>query len=513
LPKAKFSLQLVTAALIPLLLVVAHEILWPGPISVFNWGEPDFGYLFNSADIRFGSPPGHVDHPGTTVQSFGVAMLVALEWLRGGLPGFGDWYDDFLRNPGLYHYANSLALALVAALGLWAMAAGLLRRGHALGLVVLLQLLPFLEYNAWYYIPRVSPEKLLFFLNCGFAGFLATREGEERRRPAFALTLGFLLGFALSTKYNCITLFGFLLLVPTVPLALLAFGAAALTFFFFTLPMAELYAMSFRWLGRLGGHQGLYGKGEKGFVPSPETLAENFGILWHEDSWYLSLCLLAVAMGLFLFWRRRSRDGLACALILTAHFVMVLKHPATRYLVPMTAPLLLVAFHAFRGRPRLFPWLAAAAVLPVIPIAAEKPIHTVMGVHRLAPIQTRMDAYRARHPGCAWAYISPTPRVEWALSAGNGSAFRRHTSDLLKHYPASLSYDVSPPRFHRYSVELPAAVAQERMEESNGCFLLGGITYYTAEEHLKDAPFTFEILHNEPEGFYVLKVKKFLGER
>lgn len=505
--------RILLAAVLPVFYIVVHQALWPGPISVFNWGEPDFGYLFNSADLRIGAPPGHTDHPGTTVQSLGVAVLAVAEFFRKGAEGYPGWYDDFLLHPAQFHQWNSIALAVIVALGLWAMGVAFLRRGHGLGLVVFLQLLPFLEYNSWYYVPRVSPEKLLFFLNCALAGFLATREGEERARPGFAMMLGFLLGFALATKYNCLTLFGFLLLLPRLSLFFTGAASALLSFFVFTLPMAGVYSMSFDWLRRLTGHQGMYGKGEKGAIPAAQALAENFRILFQDDSIFLVACLGAVLLAVLLAWRRRARDPIVCALILTAHFAMVLKHPASRYLIPMVAPLLLVAFHAVRSLPRIYPWLAAAAILPAIPNVVEVPIMGVWGVRTVEPAMLSLDGWREKHPECLWAYISPVARVEWALSAGNGSAFKRHTIDLVRLYPQALSFDVSPPRFHRFSSTLPDAVVEERVNEGKGCLYLGGISYLTAVDQLKRAPFRYELVHNEENGPYVLKVTKFAGSR
>jgi len=480
--------------------------MWPGHVGVYNWGEPDFGYLLNSADIYFGAPPGHTDHPGTTVQSLGTAALYFSSLWHSGNPDF-YWYNDLLRRPSHYHLWISWALLLCASSGFWALGAALYRRGYSIGLALFLQLLPFLAYNSWYYVPRVSPEKMLFFLNAILVGWLATREGEERRRLSFPLVLGLLLGFSLATKYNSITLFAFLLVIPGWKGKLLGGFSSLLSFFVFTLPMAEVYWISFRWLRKLSGHTGIYGLGEKGIVPAASALAENFWILWFDDRLFLMACLLAFLVGALLAWSRRSLDCLVSSLVLAAHFLLVLKHPASRYLIPMVVPLMLVAFHALRNARPLLPWLAIFAVLPFLPDVFGKGLISGGSLGQLEPIQAQLDTYRKEHSECDWSYISPVPRVEWAMSAGNGSAFRRHTDDLLRVYPDTLSYDVWPPRFHQFSVNIPFEVVEARVKEGKGCLYLGGLSYNTAKKDLERAPFHFDVVKKE-KNFYVLKVKK-----
>ncbi len=496
--------------LLPLFLVWLHCETWPGHVGVYNWGEPDFGYLLNSADLYFGAAPGHTDHPGTPVQSLGTAVLYFSALLHSGDPDF-YWYDDLLKRPSAYHLYTSWALLACAAAGLWALGTALVRRGYSVGLALFLQLLPFLAYNTWYYVPRVSPEKMMFFLNAILAGWLITVDGEGRKKAIFPLMLGLLLGFSLATKYNTITLFAFLLLVPGWKGKATGAAASVASFILFTLPMAEVYGISFRWLGKLSGHTGIYGLGEKGIVPGVEMLADNFGIIWFDDKIFLVACLIAFVAGLGLAWRRRSLDCAIGSLVLAAHFALVMKHPASRYLIPMAVPLLLVAFHAVKNAPPLAPWLAIFAILPFIPDVFGKSLLSGGSMRQLEPIQARLDGFRAQHSECEWGYISPVPRIEWAMSAGNGSAARRHTQDLLRVYPHTLSYDVWPPRFHRFSVNLPFAVVEEKMMEGKGCLYLGGLSYNTAKADLEKAPFQFDIVAKE-KTFYVLKVKKFFYE-
>src|ERR1035441_9894931 len=59
-----------------------------GPYNGAYLFDPEYAYLFNSLTILFFHMPGHIDHPGTTLQLFG-AFIVFCKWLLGSL--LGPW--------------------------------------------------------------------------------------------------------------------------------------------------------------------------------------------------------------------------------------------------------------------------------------------------------------------------------------------------------------------------------------------------------------------------------------
>src|SRR5262245_51688104 len=48
-----------------------------GPFWYGKNSDPDYAYLFNSLVVAQVRSPGHIDHPGTTLQVFGALVLRA----------------------------------------------------------------------------------------------------------------------------------------------------------------------------------------------------------------------------------------------------------------------------------------------------------------------------------------------------------------------------------------------------------------------------------------------------
>src|SRR5260370_16114734 len=81
-----------------------------GPYYQFGNFDPDYCYLFNALNILTFHPPGHWDHPGTTLQLLG-AIVVLGKWLGSSL--FGVWMPiskAVLSDPESYLHAINLAI-------------------------------------------------------------------------------------------------------------------------------------------------------------------------------------------------------------------------------------------------------------------------------------------------------------------------------------------------------------------------------------------------------------------
>ena len=77
--KGKVVLSLLLFAVIPsIFMFVALQLAQVrGPQWLGSYLEYSYTYLFNSLLIVKGEPPFHTDHPGTTAQVFGAAVLEA----------------------------------------------------------------------------------------------------------------------------------------------------------------------------------------------------------------------------------------------------------------------------------------------------------------------------------------------------------------------------------------------------------------------------------------------------
>lgn len=94
-------------------LLVPRLVNW---IPVWGWyADPGYVYLLNGAVIVRGGTPGHIDHPGTSLQwIIGIVEQVTY-WLAGNQP---DIFSDVVNRPEMYAQVSSWSLFLLYISGL-----------------------------------------------------------------------------------------------------------------------------------------------------------------------------------------------------------------------------------------------------------------------------------------------------------------------------------------------------------------------------------------------------------
>ncbi len=330
---------------LPALLVVAALLLKDarGPFWLGKNSDPDYPYLFNALVIAQIRSPGHIDHPGTTLQAFGAVVLR----VSHAVAGIGDLEDDVLDDPEFYLTNIHQSMIVVGALVLFACGVLTLWATRNLALALVSQLPPFLSTMVMFVLTGVWVEPPLFLLTLLFGAVtLLFLEGKLKERPRLAAVLfGMLTGLALATKITAVPL-------VVVPLLLLpwrskiAYGAwSAAAFFLATLPILPKYRYFLAWVGRLGTHTGAYGEGERGFI-DPEKYLPGLWFLAKNECILFAVLLVSVAV--LAIWPvlrlrlpppdeatgRAFRGLLAVTLTQIAQILLVAKQPDTRYLMP-----------------------------------------------------------------------------------------------------------------------------------------------------------------------------------
>src|SRR6516225_9156134 len=91
-----------------------------GAYFLRNNFDPDYNYLLNSLSVLYLRTPGHTDHPGTTLQILGAAILL-LKWLGISLVGHRQTLaDSVLAHPEEYLRTINVVLnVLIAATLYW----------------------------------------------------------------------------------------------------------------------------------------------------------------------------------------------------------------------------------------------------------------------------------------------------------------------------------------------------------------------------------------------------------
>ncbi len=302
----------------------ARHVLW--------YGDPDFGYLFNSLLLLEGKTPWHVDHPGTPLQLLGAGLI----WLRYQFSGDASGLvADLLRDPIGYHsFVRSFLVAFLMAAQAWC-ASRLLRLNIPVWLCAVAPISPFLVWDGIHYLDHVSPETLL-----SAAGLLLVPLLLEQKHPARA---GFALALMATLKASSLALLPCLLLFSgRQRLAKALFGFAA-AYALITIPIWPRLAWMLGWYAQLLLQGGTYGQSGTPFT-FPAHLGP-LGFLRHAAP--LAACLLVWAW----LFRGKARALWPLAVSAALLLVLVLKHPAPRYLLAL-CPLIPVAM-ARLGTPRL----------------------------------------------------------------------------------------------------------------------------------------------------------------
>ena len=78
-----------------------------GPFSLGSNSDPSYAYLFNALSVSQGLPVGHLDHPGTPVQSLGAIVINSINFINHK----PDVISEVLKNPE--YFLNSIFIVII----------------------------------------------------------------------------------------------------------------------------------------------------------------------------------------------------------------------------------------------------------------------------------------------------------------------------------------------------------------------------------------------------------------
>jgi hypothetical protein len=340
---AGFRAQLPLLAL-PVLFVISA--LWTraqgGPGWLWFNLDPDYFYLLDALNILNLTTPGHVYHPGTTVQWLAALILRLAHPATSSdaLSGLA------LADPEFYLALIAAVFIALNGLALWALGAVGRRVFGGLTAAWFLQLAPFMSMVVLKHSTHVKPEALLVLamLVLASVAVLSLTPGlMARQRLSFAVAFGAIAGFGVATKITAFPVF----LLPVFILgmgagargragAVLLYGVSALAaLVFFTLPAIGAYDVFFGWMATLSQGSGAYG-GE-GPVDGAAYLQQAFK-LFKRPVFHVVFILSIVVLALTA--RRRPGQGteawLLAGIVVSqlAQVLLVAKQPNAMYMIP-----------------------------------------------------------------------------------------------------------------------------------------------------------------------------------
>ncbi len=331
-------------AVLPLALVTAgfYFNAIAGPYWQWNRLDPSYFYLLDGLNLFNGDPPGHIAHPGVTVQSL-YAVVIRLITLGGDV---GDPITSILADPERLLSLMAGLFIVFNAAALWGLGRIALTTFNSTAAALGCQLAPFMSTLILKHAILPKPEALVVLATTALLAVtvLALRPALRQARP-MALTLAFaaVAGFGVATKLTVAPIFLLPLFLMVRRRDILVYMIAALTaFVIFTLPAAGAYQEFAEWVMRVAVSSGAHGAGAATIIDLdsyPGAVAKIFKRPSLRVPMILSVLALAV-----LWWHRRkdgepsasleSRALLGIVVAQAAHILFVAKQPAAHYMLP-----------------------------------------------------------------------------------------------------------------------------------------------------------------------------------
>ena len=446
---AGLALAVLPACLLAALWIVRQD---GGPFWQWNLIDPSYFYLLDALNLVNLRSPGHIVHPGVTVEMLGAAAI-RFRHLGVTADEITTWV---LSNPEYYLRLISTPLIVLSALALWVLGLAAHKAFCAVVPALTVQAAPFMSTLVVKhgYLPK--PEGMLVFATLALMTVivLALRPGAMERRPAaFAVAFGVVAGFGVATKFTAAPIY----LVPLVLFGrwrlIVIYGlSAAASLFVFTLPAVGVYPEIFAYVKRIalssGAHYSVASQTVIDFDLYPGRVVR----LLKRPALNVPLILAGLTFVVAIWRRRRAGDirplelrGLAStSLAQFAHVLFVAKHPAAFYMIPSYMLGALTVMLAVRllwfYRPRVVRLPATGTVigglLLVIFLASQ-----AVGIVRLDGELRNIRAVAAsfdesRFPNCARIYVYAASSPVYALYLANMVTGSRFSETLKQLHPA-----------------------------------------------------------------------------
>lgn len=393
---------------------------------VYAFGDPDYGYLFNSLLMLDGHSPWHIDHPGTPVQMVG-ALLMRLRYLLAGTET--SLAADFFAHSLAYHRDLVLAGFGVFALSQWFCGWRLQRAGAGAVAALLAQASPLFFWATVQYLKHTSPETWIAAVSLLLIPALWS---------GHAVAAGVLVGVILTLKIYSLPLVLVFFLLPRPRDWLLASASCAGMALAICSVWFEHLPRWLNWMTLLSTRSGNYGTGPEG-LPGAATLAQNLAFLATPELWGL-FWLAAVLLPLTAFYTVRMKGkGPRLGFEVLAGLVILLfairHNPVPRYLIPLTAPLGLLL-----ARVSVLPLALRVLALPAAVLAlglglGENVVELRAGRVEIVRQNEAIEAELAKFPDCAYLFPNAVPLEPFALFSGHLATSGLYGEELRRLYP------------------------------------------------------------------------------
>lgn len=432
----------------------------------YNWCnggyDSSYCYLLNSLSLATGHSVGHIDHPGTPLQVFGV-LIIFLTWLFE--PSKKDLITSVLTQPELYLAAITWTVASINFVIIFFIGRAAFKLAGNLWQSMILQLTPlFSAYLLFTGFGRVSPEQFILMSSMLIVLLMIFYLEKGQTNPMkYAFLFAFVTGFGIASKFT----FFLVMIIPLIVLVgwkkkLIYFVTSIATFFVCTLPVSDQYGSMFDWLKKLFNHAGIYGSGKETIIDLTTYLISLKEILSANYIFVIVLTVSIFSATYFIVRLKKNKKPIwvddtlkffvAIIICQIAGLLMVAKHFSPHYLVP---------FEAFMGANiflllRFTSFIKKKFALPVIFLG----LIVIFGFinNKLYVSNNNFndeylkagDKFKLYNNNYAKIVGYAGGSIEAALKFGNVYSTQIFSDALQRIYPNTFFYDINADKFYEW---------------------------------------------------------------
>jgi len=440
-----------TLAVLPFILAIVGLYIDAnaGPYWQWNRLDPSYFYLLDGLNLFNGDPPGHIAHPGVTVQSL-YAVVIRLITLGVDT---GDPVSHILADPERVVSLVAVLFIVLNAAALWGLGRVALTTFGSTVAALACQLAPFMSTLILKHATLPKPEAFVVLSTTALLTITvaALRPALREARPT-SVTVAFAIvaGFGVATKLTAAPIFLLpLFLVPRHRDRLVYMIASLVAFVIFTLPAAGAYQEFAEWVAQIAMSSGAHGAGAG--VIDLDNYPGAVAKIFKRPS--LRVPMILSVLALTVVWCRRcerfpdleTRAILGIVVAQMAHILFVAKHPAAHYMLPSFMVSSLSTVLALRCLWKAWPsgWPLAqsgasiAAVLLAIFVAGQTAGFLKLD-HFFSGIKSNALAIDAQRFGrCARIYIYSASNPTFALFLADRVTGLRFSEKLKPLHPVN----------------------------------------------------------------------------
>lgn len=523
----------VSFSIIPVLLFLVSTwfVSAKGPYYLGPNLDPEYAYLLNSLDILQFVPPGHTDHPGTTLQLLGALVIMLKYGISSLLQNTGTVQYEVLTNPESYLRAINLTLNSLIMLFVFLTGLKVYRLKKNWLLAMSIQLTPLLFPTLIKATTRVSPEPMLIVVVLWLSLILLPAIANEYQISTNkSIFLGVVLGIGAATKVTILPLALLTLFPEGWRKKLAALVGLVLSFFAFTIPSWPRLIRLGKWLVSIAIRDGHYGHGQLG-LPDWPVLWNSFVTLILADPVFFALVIIVLTLMIYVFvnWKgiiksdvsKRTVKFVSIILVIfVVQTVITVKHPPVHYMVPaMTlAGMFLFAVFSFpkdfwrsESHGKTIVWIMSGFLLVGLIISFSLSVEEARGAQEYyADVIKIQDLIASSYQDCVVVNYYRSSSIQYALSFGDIFAKTDFGEDLELLYPNRIFYGIEYQNFYGYGDNnpIPRNDIQARLNGGD-CFLMQGTPFFSEKYYQFATSLSLERLDNNSEGEALYKLLGF----